>query len=256
MGIEITSQKALREARNPGFCYLCGKSLASDATNRDHVPPTSIFAKDDRSPPLILIVHEACNWQQSLDDQLIGQLVALLHGKTPPEEHLRLSVSRGAVEGGVDTVMLSNDLRPLLTRWIKGFHAALYRESLQVAEFATHLPFPGGVVDDGKVDLSISPLVSELTLQLKKNRVARSIDRIQCRNQKMIYECVWLQADAGQWFCAYALDLYGWSRLGDSENFGTRECVGLYRRSEGGVPRGASTGTSLEFSVDLDTPLF
>jgi hypothetical protein len=35
------------------------------------------------------------------------------------------------------------------------------------------------------------------------------------------------------WFCAYALDLYGWVHLGDVDRFGRRGCVGMYVRTDG-----------------------
>jgi hypothetical protein len=68
------------------------------------------------------------------------------------------------------------------------------------------------------------------------------IDQITTRQQKMHYECVWLRADRGQWLCFYALDLYGWTELGDVEVFGRRGCVGAYHRPDYGIPIGATRG--------------
>lgn len=87
----ILTQKELQDARSQDFCYLCGERFeANSKQSPDHVPPRSIFAKDDRDPPLILPTHHNCNQERSVEDELIGQLVAVLHGRYPPEDQLKL----------------------------------------------------------------------------------------------------------------------------------------------------------------------
>lgn len=83
----ILTQKELRDAGRLDFCYLFGDRFeASSKRSSDHVPPKAIFAKEDRDPPLILPTHHKCNQKRSGEDELIGQIVALLHGKSPPED--------------------------------------------------------------------------------------------------------------------------------------------------------------------------
>ena len=91
--------------------------------------------------------------------------------------------------------------------------------------------------------------------ELKRNRATGTLDQITCRNGKCHYECVWTQADKGQWFCVYALSLYDWMQLGDWSRFESRGCVGAYLRPGGGVPAGATCGTRLIFSVSNNEPL-
>jgi hypothetical protein len=66
---------------------------------------------------------------------------------------------------------------------------------------------------------------------------------------------VWSQADRGQRFCTWALDLYGWRDLGDPQHFEPRGCVGTYRPEDGVAPATASRGTRLLFDVPRGEPL-
>jgi hypothetical protein len=78
MPIVLDTQKALRPLQRLPFCYWCGRDLAGEAdTNVDHVPPSTIFLKDDRSFPLILPTHVECNGERSVHDQLMGTLVGV-----------------------------------------------------------------------------------------------------------------------------------------------------------------------------------
>ena len=68
-------------------------------------------------------------------------------------------------------------------------------------------------------------------------------DRVVTRNGKCVYECVWIESNTpGVWFCAYALDLYGWVHLGDVDRFGRRGCVGNYIRADDGAPPEGTKG--------------
>ena len=53
-----------------------------------------------------------------------------------------------------------------------------------------------------------------------------------------------------EWICIYCLDLYNWTKLGDTRHFPARGCVGYYRRDHQGVPRGAATATKLIFDIE------
>ncbi|GAF74525.1 unnamed protein product, partial [marine sediment metagenome] len=134
-----------------------------DVKTREHVPPKSIFAKEDRNPPLILPAHLACNQQQSGDDEIVGQLVAVAHGGHPDPERSRLQFEICDAGDSRDPVLMirGTQLERLIWRWIRGFHAALYREYLPPeTEWAIHIPFWRGS-QDGDVVTVKPPLPQE-----------------------------------------------------------------------------------------------
>jgi len=249
----LDSQKAIHAVQALPFCYLCGESLA-DPRNDDHVPPSSIFLTDDRNFPLTLPTHVKCNGDRSAEDQVIGQLIGLLHRKAPDAVHNKLKVKSGPYEDGTLGMAVEGlDLRSIIRRWIRGFHAALYREYLpdDTGAFMTSPPLPEGRPHKhGGEFVPVPEIVSHFVEELKKNRATNTLDRIVCRNRKCRYECVWAQADRGQWMCIYGLDLYDWMNLGDTRHFEARGCVGAYRRPAGGTPRGATCATHLVFTVE------
>jgi hypothetical protein len=146
------------------------------------------------------------------------------------------------------------NLERTIRRWIQGFHAALYQEPLgdiDKAVFMTALPFTKGIVRETGVDFVLtSPIRQRIVEEIKKNRLTGSLDRIICGNTKCQYECVWTQFDRGEWFCVYALDIYDWKRLGDTDHFVPQGCVGCYRREQKGTPRMATCATRLDFPID------
>jgi hypothetical protein len=125
----LITQRDFRAVQNLPFCYLCGQSFApDDRINRDHVSPKSIFAGPDRSP-LLLATHQHCNSAQKLTDEKVGQLIALKRGYMPsPPENRRLKFGRPMLVGL--TAVTNLDVDEAVWRWIRGFHAALYREPL------------------------------------------------------------------------------------------------------------------------------
>lgn len=129
MATELTTSAAMRRVRDLPFCYLCGDQFeGSNENTRDHVPPKRLFAEDDRINPLILPAHRACNTARSQDDQAIGQLIGLLHGREPNPQHMRLDLRAHDGLDGETLVALHNfGLRSIVRRWVTGFHAALYR---------------------------------------------------------------------------------------------------------------------------------
>src|SRR5262245_64409210 len=99
MSVVLDTQKAIRGVRNLPFCYLCGNSFSSmEESNLEHVPPLGLFAVADRNFPLILPTHRTCNAKQSADDQAIGQLVGIIHGRRPNPMHKKFRVSVGRFE--------------------------------------------------------------------------------------------------------------------------------------------------------------
>jgi len=234
--IELRTQQAVRPAQKLAFCYLCGLPFQDgDHKNRDHVPPSAIFLQPDRDFPLILPTHYGCNHDRHVEDQTIGQLVGILHNQAPDPEHLRMQLMAGMAADGQPVVAAGGfDLRAIIRRWVFGFHAALYGEFLSAGQqFMTFPPLAEGDKDTGQIQ-PVHAIVPEIVRVLRFNRGLGRVDRLVTRNGKCVYECVWIESDRpGVWFCAYALDLYGWVHLGDIDRFGRRGCVGMYVRADG-----------------------
>ncbi len=255
---KLCTQHTLQTVQKLSFCYLCGKGFDGRADQtRDHVPPRSIFASQDRITPLILPTHPKCNEARSSDDEIIGQLVAAFHGKYPKPEKMRLDVrvvetanTRSRFAGLVGT-----NLHNVLSRWIRGFHSALYSEYLpNETRNYIHLPFPSGNISKHNQVImdEILPQHQLFVEEIKKNRIAKTLDRIVCYNGQCIYECFWMTTDDGQSICIFALKVYNWCALADTDNFTKRGCVGMYMPVKG-RPGIATTGTKLHFSVtDID----
>jgi len=124
------THKLLKGASGLSFCYLCGTTFRpGDETDRDHVPPSGLFAKADRDPPLILLTHRRCNRSRSTEDQEISQLVGVLHGRRVNARHNKLQIQVGWSPDGQPAVVATPiDVKAAIRRWVRGFHAALYRE--------------------------------------------------------------------------------------------------------------------------------
>src|SRR5271154_4617312 len=88
--VAIVNHRNLQDLRKLPFCYSCGLLFsAEDARTRDHVPPTSCFATEDRIRPVILPSHDACNAGYKASDELIGQFISLKRGRAPPSTRSR-----------------------------------------------------------------------------------------------------------------------------------------------------------------------
>ena len=136
--IALSLQNDFREIRDLPFCYLGGKQFHQwDATNHDHVPPKSIFKIADRNIPLKLKVHkEGCHSPIYLDDEVLGQLISLFHGKQLDEQNDKLKIDffqkedSGRLLAAFTTHNNMHLLAHWLQRWLKGFHAALFRSPI------------------------------------------------------------------------------------------------------------------------------
>jgi len=227
----LITQQHLRPISRLSFCYLCGQSfIAGDEINRDHVPPTALFSVADRTPPLILATHTRCNSAQTEYDEQIGQLVSVMH-RNPAEasiDRLNFTVRRVANSPVPAVLLIDFPLRQVVMRWLKGMHAALYREPLfGTARCMLFSPFPESQTAESFSP--VHPFHAQLVATIKKNRVARQTDLIICRNGKFKYECVWTKRpDDGLDSCVFAIDAYGWSDLGDVHHAERRSCVGFY----------------------------
>jgi hypothetical protein len=145
----LLTQSEAQIVRDLPFCYLCGKSFADgDETNYDHVPPAAVFDKTDHDFPIKLKVHEhSCHAPLNLDDEIIGQLISLKHGRYPSEavDKLKIESYRRTDNDALMHSFTQQDLKPIIRRWIKGFHAALYKAPLPAeTKFAIQTPRGAG----------------------------------------------------------------------------------------------------------------
>lgn len=256
MPVVLETQQAMRPLQRLAFCYLCGLKIeAGQRRTRDHVPPSAIFAVADRDFPLILPTHDKCNHGWTEADCRIGELVGVLHGRAlePGKSKLEFAGSEFS-DGSVGAAVRGLDLRSIVRRCIRGFHAALYGEPLDASAtaFMTTPPMPEArATGAGAKRVEVAAVVPKFVEEIKRNRLTGTLDRVVCRNGKCRYDCVWSRADDGRYLCIYAFDLYDWKRLGDGVHFDARGCVGAYwPHDEARVPGTATRGTRLEFRVE------
>ncbi len=250
----LITQAERRAVQGLLFCYLCGRFFETDGNkNRDHVPPDSIF-QGDHKDPLILPTHEACNSAHSVIDEKIAQLIALRYGKIPSDPKCRRLVMDPQIGA-----LMNLDIDEVVWRWITGFHAALYRESvIDIRDnCALVTPFPRGQMVDGKVIIDpVLPQHIAFVKVIKDNRAKNNLDQIQCNKGNLIYECVWNQADNnGPWMCFFALDVYDWKDLGKTRRQDARGCAGYYVPPSGMAPSGAALGIT-EANIASNTDVF
>jgi hypothetical protein len=230
MPIILDTQKAMRSIRRLQFCYLCGNSFVrTEEQNSDHVPPSGLFAVADRNFPLILPTHRTCNARHSADDQVIGQLVGVIHGRKPNPMHKKFRVSVGRFENGSVALAVGGlDLRSIIRRWIRGFHAALYSEYLpQSALFSTCPPLPElELTADRPKFKPVKEVVPKFVEELKRNRATDTLDRLVWKREvplRMRLMPQWhLDVHHGRFVSV--------DQPGDTTNF-DRGCVGSYIRS-------------------------
>ena len=250
--VALSVHKDFQHIRHLPFCYLCGREFVSDDNiDRDHVPPKSAFNARDKEPALILDTHVACNSELSVEDKKVGQLIALRRRERPssPRDQA-LQIVHYANLGMMAIENLNVDRA--IWRWIKAFHAALYRKPLTGANYAIQTPFPRGQTHDGRV--SVEPILKQHLLAvgaIKRNRVAGSLDAIVANKGQLRYECVWCKVDASDaWLCAFALDIYDWKDLGShTSEIPARGCAGLYMLAERSIPESASRDTVTRIAV-------
>lgn len=240
------------------FCYACGGLFsAENPATDDHVPPKRIFKQRDRElNPYQVPAHRHCNNAYSVDDQIITQLVSLVHKDHRNRTQLkqRVSVFRdrsGRRFGGISDL----PLRPIIWRWIRAFHSGLYDEQIDGGIPGTILePFPA--FDQRGSELIERPILRQfeaLIAAFKKNRAAGRLDEIYAYGGKCHYACVWETFDNGVPFCLFALDVYDWASLG-SQSSPKRGCVGAYL-SNRPVPAGASRGVVIDIPYSNCEPL-
>lgn len=256
----IVKERDLQGVRKRRFCYLCGQAFGrNEQTNGDHVPPKALFRVTDRSQrPLVLQTHPLCNESQSPSDEIISQLVSLIHTRTGARSQLRKHVRKYRPAPGERprVVLQGIDLQPIVWRWIRAFHAALYDSYLpDNCQHATHLPFPEGREVGGKLEfLPIRPQEYNVADVLRTNIHAKTTDRIACFGGKCAYECCWVHADQGPSLCFFGLQLYDWESLAGKNTAPRRACTGIYMPPDG-KPPSATPGTILEARFHNPAPL-
>lgn len=247
----ITTHRELQTAQTLPFCYMCGQKFsAGEKRHRDHVPPKACFATRDREP-LVLDSHYACNNKRSSTDKQIGQLIGLKHEKVPKrgDRALKFRFFQGSTLGAVVNV----DILGEVWRWIRAFHAALYREPFpNGARGSLVTPFPSAPIrPDGCLVIDeIKPQHAVFVETIKLNRAKQNLDTIRCNKGKLVYECVWCPSDDGStWLCIFAVDIYGWKDLGETGILPARGCAGFYTLLDGGTPLSATKGVTSSIIV-------
>ncbi|GEM_PF-849841 len=251
--VHLNHQIEFRRLQLLSFCYLCGEQF-DDGQNkdRDHVPPKAIFLRPDRNHPLILPTHTQCNNAESVDDEHMSQLVSMIHGKQPDTKNDKRKLGIIEVPGqGSIRCFGEIDMRSVIFRWIRGFHAALYNQHLPKMSTRSILPpWPTAKIISARVVKPdrITDQYPRFVEALRKSRIAHAFDSIVCNNKKLHYYCSWSELDNGMPFCIFALDLYGWIKLGATAAFPARSCVGAYALASD-FPVTATRATNLEFAV-------
>jgi hypothetical protein len=242
----ITSQAQVKRLSRLSFCYLCGQPFRGFENDRDHVPPNAIFQKRDRDFPLILPTHRECNRAQSVDDSKIGNLFRLLRGEEYQSARGKLGISEAPIYPNVKAID-NLYLQGIIRRWVRGFHSALYGEFLpDRSNFSTSPPLAS--TSEDQTERPLPETHAAFTDALKKNRTAGTMDRIICRNNTCIYECVWVLDDRSQWMCIFCLDIYGWIKATPRESGLTpRGCVGAYWMPDRTCPILGTSSTVLDF---------
>ena len=250
--IELLYQKHFRPLQKLSFCYLCGRDFrAGDNINLDHVPPKAAFAKRDRDP-LQLPTHYDCNHMHRLNDEKVGQLIAMRRGQVPSVKNRRLRF-RTFPDLGI-TAFTNLDVEGAAFRWVMGFHAALYQEPMPREAHATiFTPFVKAESWGGGSPL-LQPTIPEYdrivaTVSMQRERL--NADRISCNRGHLLYECVWSQADTGEWLCSFLLDICDWKELGSMPRLGVRDCAGMYVLPTLAAPVSAAVGNSLLSGHDI-----
>jgi hypothetical protein len=248
----ITTHKHLQAIRDLPFCYVCGFQFnLLDHVDYDHVPPKTCFDKADRDPPLKLKTHIKCNNGNKLEDEKVGELIAIQRKKSvdPKKIHLNLQILSD-VEGEFRTVFFDNlDLNKTIRRWVSGFHAALYQQPFDhCLNFSVCGPLQSAIAKKNSIAMEQIPdHFFKFVEEIKLNRAANNVDQIIANKEKFRYECVWAPEDSGRfWLCIFALNMYDWIELGDSRNFDARGCVGCYMVLPDDVPKNATRATQIQ----------
>jgi hypothetical protein len=255
----LQSHRDFQEVRHLPFCYLCGRDFTeADEKDGDHVPPKCVFNSRDRHPVLKLQTHKGCNGAHKVDDRKIGQLIAMRRWEAPKTR--RDQALHFVADYSSDRLYTDNlNIEAAVWRWVRAFHAALYREPLLGSISAIQTPFPRGQIQpEGTV--AVRPIRQQDLLAvetIKRNRAAQNLDSLVAYNGRLRYECVWGEADeAGKWACLFAVDIYDWKDLGGhTKDMPARGCTGFYCLPDYSVPATATRHRESVIAVPNCDPL-
>jgi hypothetical protein len=243
--VALSAQADFRAIQRMTFCYVCGEQFKiGDNNNRDHLPPRNAFDKGDRTPVLWLPTHYDCNWQHRETDEKIGQLISLKRHQVPAPKNRKLRFRLFPLQGvtAIDNLHLDH----AIWRWVRGFHAALYKEfvpDLLTRSLVTPFPrlelMPYGAV--------LHPILQQhlvIVATLKTNRAKQNLDTIRSNNGQFSYDCVWIQDDDKHtWVCMFGMNIYDWKDMGEV-GLPPRGCAGCYYDVPGGIPAAATRATT------------
>jgi len=227
--VSLSTQQDFRKVQGLPFCYWCGeKFTTANGPTRDHLPPKRAFAVEDRQPCLWLQAHQECNGGHSPVDQLIVELIGLKWGRSQAEGDRAMLISMFSPHQAAITNL---DIRAAVWRWVRGFHAALYREWMpeKPIRYTLETPFPSAANTALPEIEPIGPTHRNFVHEIKTQRLLQNLDRITSNNGKLTYESVWCKfRDADVWACVFALNIYDWKDLGMTPGQPPRGCVGSY----------------------------
>lgn len=258
--VSISTHQDCRTVQKLPFCYLCGKEFEpGDERTRDHLPPETVFALADKQkgPVLWLPAHKPCNEAEGTTDQKLGQLIGLRRSEVPAsrrDRQLKFTVFPRQALGAITNLNIDQ----AIWRWIRGFHAALYREHMPNAPMrALTTPFPRAEQKSrhAAVEPMKEPQHRIIVQTIKTNRAKRNLDLVHTHDAKLRYEAVWVQSDQGIWMCFFGLDIYDWIDLGDAGIDQRRGCAGCYALSGGSYPVSATRATPTSIIVPNRHPL-
>jgi len=95
-------------------------------------------------------------------------------------------------------------------RWVRGFHAAPYREHMPNAPMrALTTPFPRAQQQESgpMIEPMKEPQHRIIVKTIKTNRAKSNLDIIHTHDAKLRYEAVWVQSDQGTWMCFFGLEI-------------------------------------------------
>ena len=189
----------------------------------------------------------------------MGQFISLRHGRVPGagKGRLRFRLFRDPRTGEVSGAVANVEVREAIERWVRAFHAALYREPLDPATrfgietpFAVAVPTAQGVVrDTGR------PQHHLFVQMIKDSRAVGNVDFLACNNGKLRYECVWSPTTQGIWVAVFALDIYDWKDLGRLTSGTAKGCVGFYQTPTGIPPETACRHAEKQTTVPNEESL-
>jgi len=158
-------------------------------------------------------------------------LISLLHGASFSRKRQRFRAITADLGDDQPFVGITGvEFNRIIWRWVRGFHAALYREPLQQdAFYGLTTPFPYADQVAGTLQFEeLRPDQLEMALTLRQHMRYRMIDEVLSNAGKCRFVCTWLTFDDGRPFCLYGLRIYEWEKLADTKRFPPRGCFGVY----------------------------